>query len=320
MDKLDKKIRYLKRISFINGLFAVLVALLSEFMTNVVGRPYIAEMMQCPIWYESLAGTFLVILYLLPDHTIRKNRAIGLIYALVSLLAAVFSILVCLIIGAPSENTVFVIIYLVLYIVPFVMICGFIAAILTDKTEVLPEQAYKAKRRLFAKGTAAVLVVLGLGITVHAVIRFEQPEDFTKWQQYELGNTGVSVLMPDNRKEADADELIRTNQIVIGSGSKMIVVMSESENEEDEEESEDYKYKIVSEDTYTEDGIEYTRRVEKNINEKDKMMMYVSSITFEYNGKIYSAGVMSGRITPSLKRDINKILDTLAVDKSAKQL
>ena len=55
MDRLDKKIVYLKRAAFINGLLTILAAMVSEFLSSMVGQPYILEMGQCPIWYESLA-------------------------------------------------------------------------------------------------------------------------------------------------------------------------------------------------------------------------------------------------------------------------
>lgn len=40
MDCLDKKIVYLKRAAFINGLLTILAAMVSEFLSSMVGQPY----------------------------------------------------------------------------------------------------------------------------------------------------------------------------------------------------------------------------------------------------------------------------------------
>lgn len=316
MDRLDKKIVYLKRAAFINGLLTILAAMVSEFLSSMVGQPYILEMGQCPIWYESLAGTALMLLYFLPDSSVRKNRAIGLIYALTSVLAAIFSVLLyfCMMLPSPDHVMLWVV-YFILYIVPLAVISCLAMAVMVDKAEVLPEDEYKGKGKIPSKVIAGLIAISGLVVTSHAFMRYEQPEDLTAWQRRELANSGVSMLMPGNSEEGDKFyDTTGVMHVITGTGRRMIVVMFEGEPG-GYPETDDYVNEIISEETYTIDGIEYTRSVEKNINKDYKMIAYMNGISFEYNNKVYMAMVITGRTNAALKRDIDKILGTFEIQR-----
>lgn len=319
MEKLIKKVKHLKRIAFINGMLSIIIGMLWEFVSNVMGPPYIFEMAAAPFWYGSAAGVVLIVLTALPDRIILNNKVTGLLYPLASATAGLFSPFISLFLLASSQWFIsLALIYAAIYLLPLCLITGFTIAVLTHHVQSWQDDIEKnqepAKVNLLSKIPAALVLLLGITVTCHGAARFNQPDDLALWDTCTIAETGVSMKMPPNwlpiEPNTDVKGIVKG---ILGHGTRIIVLLAEIE-ETGGIGPEEYVTEIIRQHTYMKNGIQYTQTVRKSRRLGEPLINYVTSIEFQIKGKRYAASISSGYIDSSLKKEIQSILDTLEVE------